>query len=177
VVAEANDLGTAYLRTSLLETPDVLRADLRAYTRERLAYGLSTGGAQEAAAKRADALQTAVWRDAMADVKPFRATALVGVETGPLNDAFDTATKRKAALSARLPTAVLATLALYAVIAAGLLGYTVEGAGGRHRIASLLMFLLLTLAIGLILDLDRPRSGAIEVPQTPMADALAAMTP
>jgi len=56
-----------------------------------------------------------------------------------------------------------------------MLGYTVAGAGGRHRIASILMFTLLTLAIVLILDLDRPRGGAIQVPQAAMADALAAM--
>ena len=49
------------------------------------------------------------------------------------------------------------------------------GAGGRHRLASMVLLALLTLAIMLIFDLDHPRSGLIRVPQDPMADAVRAM--
>ena len=41
---------------------------------------------------------------------------------------------------------------------------------GRHRMATSLLFVLLTLAATLVADLDRPAAGAIKVPQQPMLD-------
>jgi hypothetical protein len=172
VVAEANALGTAYLRTSELDQPQRLRVLLRAYTQERLAFGRNAGEAQAAAARRALALQPQIWAEAQVQLQPVRTTAVTPFVLSPLNEAFDAASARQAGLAARLPITVLITLALYVVVAAGVLGYAVAGAGARHRAASLVLFALLTLALGLILDLDRPRAGAIHVPQEPMAAAL-----
>ena len=118
VVTEANALGSAYLRTAMLDDPEALRADLRAYARERLAYGLASGREQEAAGERANRLQVPVWRDALAATKAFHTTPLSGLVLAPINEAFDAATQRKAALAAHLPATVLTALALYAVIAA-----------------------------------------------------------
>ena len=73
--------------------------------------------------------------------------------------------------------AALAALVLYALLAAGLLGY-VTGAGARRpRLPAALLLLLLTLALALILDLDRPRTGTITVSQRSLLDLRAAMTP
>jgi hypothetical protein len=93
----------------------------------------------------------------------------------PLNQAFDAASSRQAELGARLPPAVLEALLLYALAAAAALGYSVSS--GRHRAISAMLFVLLGLSILLIVDLDRPRSGAIRVPQAAMAAALEAMQP
>lgn len=175
VVAEANALGTAWLRTSLVDAPAPLRTALRAYARERLAFGLSDGADEIAAEARADALQPQVWDQALAAVRPYRTTALAGLVLDPINQAFDLAGSRHAALAARLPATVLGALCLYALASAGVLGYAMSGAGARHRIASMVMFALVVLAISLILDLDRPRDGAIRVPQGAMTDALRAM--
>lgn len=38
-----------------------------------------------------------------------------------------------------------------------------------------MLFALLTLAVGLVLDLDRPRSGSIQVPQGAMHEVLRTM--
>jgi hypothetical protein len=75
----------------------------------------------------------------------------------------------------RIPGEVLAVLAIYAVIAAGIVGYVMGTSASRHRMVTALLFLLLTLAITLILDLDRPRDGAITVSQQPMLDVRASM--
>ena len=175
VVTEANALGTAYLRTGILDQPDQLRSLLHSYTQQRLAYGHSWGTAAAEAAAKAEALQARIWDMAVATVRPQRATPMAPMLLGPLNDAFDAASARKAALAARLPVSVMGALSLYAIVAAGMLGYAVTAAGGRHRGASLVLFVLLTLAMELIVDLDRPRSGTIHVSQAPMADALAGM--
>ena len=55
---------------------------------------------------------------------------------------------------------------LYALIAAVMIGYE----KGRHRTATSLLFVLLTLAATLVADLDRPAAGAIKIPQQPMLD-------
>lgn len=75
------------------------------------------------------------------------------------------AAERRAARAARLPGLVLALLILYCVAGAEMLGYTLAGSGGGHRLASGLFFALLAFAFVTILDLDRPRGGAIRVPQ------------
>jgi hypothetical protein len=71
---------------------------------------------------------------------------------------------------------VLEALVGYAAVAAGVLGYAVAAAGGRHRLASAIAFALVATALTLILDLDRPQSGTIRVSPAPMVEALAAMT-
>ena len=70
---------------------------------------------------------------------------------------------------------MLLVLWLYAAVSAAVLGYAIGGRKQLHRASSLVMFGLLTLALGMILDLDRPRGGSILVPQTAMIEALAAM--
>ena len=68
--------------------------------------------------------------------------------------------------AARVPTRILVVLAIYALITAGMVGY----GNGRHRTATTVLFVLLTLAAVLIIDLDRPSTGAITVSQQPMLD-------
>lgn len=175
VVAEANALGTAYLRTTLLEQPDRVRVLLRAYAAERIRYGSTSGRPQVEARARALRLQEAIWTEANAQLRPVRGTSTVILQLAPLNEAFDLASSRAAALAARIPSTVLLVLWLYAAVSAAVLGYSIGGRKQLHRASSLVMFGLLTLAMGIILDLDRPRGGSIHVPQTPMTEALAEM--
>ena len=108
-------------------------------------------------------------------LRPYRTTPATAFVLAPLNEAFDLASTRAAALAARIPSTVLVVLWFYAVVSAAVLGFTIGGTKARNRNACLVMFVLLALAMGVILDLDRPRGGTIRVPQTPMIEALAAM--
>jgi hypothetical protein len=175
VVTEANAIGTAYLRTALLDDPKPLQAEMRRYVEARLDYGNARSEARQRLLQQSIALQPGIWRTATDAVRPYRTSPLAPLVLAPINKAFDAASSRTAALAARLPASVLAMLSLYAVIAAAVLGYAIAGAQGRHRLASLTLFALLALAIILILDLDRPRSGSIMVSQQPMIDTLAGM--
>lgn len=175
VVTEANALSVTYLRTRLLDDPAPLQGLLRQYARERLLYGERWGRAESRVLQRADELQEQIWTEAVKQARPQAATMISALLLEPLNAAFDAAAARKAALGARLPLGVLAALSLCAVMSAGVLGYAMADSGGRHRTASLVLFALLALSIVLIFDLDQPRTGMISVPQTPMADAVAAM--
>jgi uncharacterized membrane protein YbhN (UPF0104 family) len=175
VVTEANALGTAYLRTSVFDDPARLRGLMRQYAQTRLSYGVNGGPAQQSAERETAQLQPQIWDEAVRLVGPDRATPLAGFLLAPINDAFDAAGARKAALSAHLPPSVLVTLALYLVASAGVLGYLIPGGRLRHRAAAYILFALFALSLGVILDLDRPRSGLIRVPQGTMADTVQMM--
>lgn len=171
VVIEANALGTAYLRTSMLASPEPVRAAMRAYGEARLEFG--RGGDPAELARRTQPLQAAVWREAVAALQPDRHTALVPAVLAPINEAFDTATTRTAEREARIPARVLLTLLAYALAVALVLGYAAPDA--RRRMPSYALFAMLTLSTTLILDLDQPTRGAIQVPQAAMEAAVQSM--
>ena len=181
VVTEANAIGTAWLRSALVPEPEraVLVDQLRRYADQRLA--LADAGENGAAISRAeaatDSLHAALWATSVAAVPRMQPATVVPLLLAAMNDVIDVAGARRAALAARLPPSVLGALVLYALLAAGFLGY-VTGAGARRpRLPAALLLLLLTLAFALILDLDRPRTGTITVSQRPLLELRAAMTP
>jgi hypothetical protein len=92
-----------------------------------------------------------------------------------LNEMIDDETVRVAALSNRVPTAVLVLEVLGSAVALGLLAayLAIVGRGlvGAFLAAALVAFLLLVTA-----DLDRPTRGMIRVPDTVLNNQLAAMT-
>lgn len=175
VVTEANALGTAWLRTGLVEQPEPLRAALRDYTKARVDFSLAPHGSRAAAHATANAKQAKLWEEAMRALDNQKASPLAPTLLSPINEAIDTAATRAAALDARLPPSVAIILGLYAAISAGMLGYVVARSGAKQRAASLLLFMMVTLSFVLIEDLDRAREGGIQVSQQPMVDALAAM--
>lgn len=174
VVTEANALSTAWSRAALLEDPTRLRSLLLQYTQARVTYG-EVGEAIREAERESDRLKPKVWAEAVRQVGPSRQTPLAGFVLSPLGDAFDAASTRKAELEARMPVVVLVTLSVYFIAAAAVLGYASAHAWARHRVASLVLFGLFTLALGVILDLDRPRGGLIHLPQGAMIDTVAMM--
>jgi hypothetical protein len=93
------------------------------------------------------------------------------------NAAFDASASRRAALEARVPTTILETLVAYAAVSAAIMGYVLAADGARHRTASFVLLLLVALAITLIMDLDRPRVGSIQVSQAPLERAVLSMRP
>jgi len=158
----------------VLDDPAKLRRLMLRYTLARLAYG-QVGGSAQAAELAADRLRPQVWAEAVRLVAPSHETPLAGFILSPLGEAFDAASARKAELQARMPLAVLVTLTAYFVAAAAVLGYASAGAKARHRVASFALFALFTLALGVILDLDRPRGGLIDLPQGAMVDTVSMM--
>lgn len=82
----------------------------------------------------------------------------------------DSAWRREAIAREHIPLPVIDALGLFLLLSAFLLGYS---GTADARLAGPAHFLLLVLATGailLVLDLDRPRSGLIQVNQTPMRE-------
>ena len=109
---------------------------------------------------------------ALADAPTGSAPRLY-VET--LNEMFDAETARVAALSNRVPTAVLVLEVLGSAIALGLLAAYLAIAG-RGVIAVLLASALVAFLLLVTADLDRPTRGMIVVPDTALTNQLASMT-
>jgi hypothetical protein len=181
VLQEANAIGTTYLRTQLAPEPfrSQLQTLVRRYVDARLALADAgeDAGAIAAADAQADRLQKQIWDTIMAAVPHIDPPVAVPLLTNTANATIDLAASRKAALSARLPSSVVLALLVYAVISAGILGYVTQGNRRGTQISSALLFVLLTLAISLILDLDRPRTGSIVVSQAPLLDLKASIRP
>jgi len=176
VVQEANALGTAYLRTAILDDAGALRGMMRRYGQARLTFGLNGGAEGRAAEQRAEQLEPMIWAEAVRLIRPNRQTGTPLFVMGPINETFDAATARRTALAARIPGDVLATLVIYMVMSAALLGSAVVKARRGLRILTYALFALFALAFGVILDLDEPRKGPIRVPQAAMAETVRMMS-
>jgi hypothetical protein len=176
VVTEANAIGTAWLRAGLAgdETGPRLQSAVARYAdiRLRLPDG-GTSGADSIEVESGQA-QAALWAEMRAATRETPPPIAAAILTA-MNEMFDAASSRKAERDAHIPGRVLEVLILYALMSAGIVGYVLGGSGRRHRAVTSILFLLLTLALLLILDLDRPWSGGITVSQQPMIDARASM--
>jgi hypothetical protein len=131
----------------------------------------NAAGEDAAALARADAwtdaMQGRIWNEVVTAV---RATPGATTNTPLLlsiNEMFDLAASRRAALDVTVPPVVLWTLIGYAAVAAVVTGYSMPLARPL-RVVSIIVVLLVTLAISLVLDLDRPRTGLITLGGEPL---------
>jgi hypothetical protein len=177
-VAEANAIGTTYLRAQLLDEPGRTQslALLRRYTDQAIAVTRevpSSAGMRRSTAAEG-LLQRQLWALAGQSVAaaPLATAPRVYVET--LNDMFDQQTVRLSALNNRVPGPVLALEVLGAAAALGLLALHISLLG--RGLAPLLVAAALISALLLItFDLDRPARGLITVPNTPLVQLRASM--
>ncbi len=160
------------------EPADALKADLARYAAARLtAAELADGAARIAAENKAAALREPLAAKVRAVLKQGQPGPHAVALAAAFDAVEDTAVRRQALTQAHLPSRVLWLLAGYAVISAAMLGYALAGTRARHRVASTTLYLLISLAFGVILDLDRPRAGAIVVDQTPFAQTVKSLAP
>ena len=179
VVDDANAIGTTYLRAQLLAEPARSRslALLREYADLALRLSDEVPGSDEAAdaRDREQHIQRQLWRlagDAL-EMAPVASAPRLYVET--LNEMFDGETTRVAALSNRVPTAVLVLEILGSALALGLLAAYLAIVG-RGVFAVLLASALVAFLLLVTTDLDRPTRGMIRIPDTVLKNQLASMT-
>jgi hypothetical protein len=176
VLQEANAIGTTWLRVQLMDASaqQELKTMLRAYVAERIVYGSAkTEREQDESYQRATVIQNNFWTAMARDAASIRGTPLFSLVVSTTNEMFDLAASRKAARAAHIPSRVLVVLLIYTLFVAFLVGYE----KGKSRWSSTMLFVLLLIAAGLILDIDQPVRGSVQVSQQPMLDAQAAMTP
>jgi hypothetical protein len=171
LVAEAAALNTADMRVRLLDQPasGKLVQLVRRYAEVRVLYGSADSVEKPPFEEASQTLRRQIQRETLAAVRNVRDRPFAPLVIQSINDALAVGVSREAAHNAPLPTTIIVVLILYAAVVAAVLGYTLPSRGHQHRIVSGMLFLLLTLALTLILDLDRARSGTIQIDQGPMA--------
>jgi hypothetical protein len=178
VVAEANAIGTTYLRAQTLREPLRTRSldDLVRYTDTtiRVSEAVPGSAAEEAAIRDGERLQRSLWGlagEALAE-SPTDSAPRLYVET--LNEMIDMQTVHTSALNNRVPTAVLVVEVVGAAVALGVLAlYLAILARGWVTIVLAAAFVSMLLLI--TFDLDRPTRGLVRVPDSPLIDLRASM--
>lgn len=178
VVDDANAIGTTYLRAQTLREP--VRTSsielLERYTDTSIALSETVPGsrASTAAIAEGDRLQRELWSlagEALAG-SPDDSAPRLYVET--LNEMIDMQTVRVAALSNRVPPAVLAIEIIGAAVGLGLLAlYLAILSRGFVTVVLAAGFVSVLLLI--TFDLDRPTRGLVTVPDRPLVALRASM--
>ena len=167
IVAEANDIFTAYMRVDLLAPEDqtTIRDLFRQYLDARIeVYRVIDAERDPANAfAAAESLQAEIWKAALAAIdKPDRQYA-AEVVLPALNDMIDVTRERKVALSTQIPELVLVMLFGVSLFSALLAGAGMSRHGVRHLVHGVIYAAAVTLTIYTILDLDSPRGGLIRL--------------
>jgi len=177
VVHEADAISTVWLRAGLADgkTGEALQRSIAHYADLRLRLPRSADQAEAARIEAQSArLQTLLWQDMKVEIATMPAPVATTLISA-MNEMFDIAAARKAERAAHIPSDVLLVLILCAAMSATIIGYVLGSTGRSHRTVTTILFSLLTLALLLTLDLDRPWRGAIMVSQAPMIDMRAGL--
>jgi hypothetical protein len=166
IVDEANNIGTAILRCDLY--PDSVRrlflADFQKYVEARIHYydaGVDPDKIQ-AALNETGIYSGRIWKRAayLSEDLDNRVRSLEMIPA--LNSMIDIVTTRDAGRVAKVPPIILAVLFVLTVIAGFLAGYSNKGK--RRNLILLFGFTAMTtVTLYLIMELDRPRRGIINL--------------
>lgn len=182
VVAEANAIGTTWLRAGLLQEP--ARSESQRLLREYIDVRVQEGAVsldhpeeRKALLQRGDALVQQLWDSATRAVAADPAPTTSGLYVQTLNEMIDAQANYQAALGRHVPELVLWLVFLTLVLTTTTMGYSAGLGGRRAPVASLALIGLIGLVVYLIIDLDRPRRGFIQVSQQAMLELQAGAQP
>jgi hypothetical protein len=166
IVAESNAIGTAWLRLDVLSEPAraELQQGLRDYLDARLAFYacLSDEASARAALARVRDLQGTLWAKACAASRaegPPAALLLLPA----LNEVFDVASSRTAALENHPPNMVVVLLIGMALSCALLAGFAMAQSKLTQWMHRLAFAGVVALTVYAIQDLEYPRQGLVRV--------------
>jgi hypothetical protein len=160
--AEANAIGTEYVRAGLLPSADVVRIRelLTQYLDQRLLFYTIRDPLQvERIANATAALQNRMW-DIVQSAALARPTPPITLTVSGMNDVLNSQGYTQAAWWNRIPIGAWSLMIALAIFCSLLIGYD-----ARHRGFRLLMVfpLIVSVAFFLVADIDSPRNGVIRV--------------
>jgi hypothetical protein len=165
IIEEANAIGTVILRTDLY--PDSIRKQFRAklkeYVEARIAF-YEAGMEIETVVKAflaTDKIGKEVWAIAAGYAKLDPTTTKTAEMIPALNAMIDIVTTRRAAGESTIPDSIMYFLFVLSLCSAFLLGY--DHKNKFDWIVVIGFALMLSLTIFTIIDMDRPRSGLIDM--------------
>ena len=160
--AEANAIGTEYLRADLVTEPDasLIRELLRRYLDQRVMFYTTRDRARlDAIAEATSKIERELW----VSVRPkpeTQVTPVTSLVVSGMNDVLNSEGYTQAAWRNRIPVSAWALMLSIAACCNVLIGYG-SRAGGQRIL--LIVPIAVSIAFFLISDVDSPRGGAIRV--------------
>lgn len=171
VLDEANSIGTTYLRAGYLPEPasSQIRELLRQYVPLRIVVTDQTNVAEDIA--HSEQILNQIWAISEEVARTTDKGDLVSTYIESLNETIDLhETRVTAGIYSRVPETVLLLLIGGSALSLAMVGFS----AGLTRRRSLLTAVVLVIALGavimIVVDLDRPREGFIQVSQQPLID-------
>ena len=175
VIEEANAIGTAYLRAQLLA--DSIRGEVQTLLRRYVDLRVQTGtvplnheAERQALIAKTNRLLNELWRYARRAAEEDGRAVSAGLFIQSLNELIDAYGRRDAALSRHVPEVVLFLLYGTFLMTGGVVGYAAGVGGHRPSIVTYILVILIVVLTFIIIDLDRPRRGLIQVNQSSLVD-------
>lgn len=168
VVQEANAIGTAILRLSILpqDAQPALREKFRRYVDARMMVNekVADPAAFLAAMREASALQNEIWALVVAagrrpDVDPSVNVLLLPA----LNDMMDVTTTRAMATQMHTPVPILGALVVLAMVCTAVIGHGSAASPRPNRFRLWSYCVVVALALYICIDLEYPRHGLIRL--------------
>ena len=167
IVNEANAIGTLWLRAGLLEKPlrGNLRDELREYTVARIALGGTRGdrAALPAARSKIESLHVSIWSEVERANQPGRSPAVLSSLIIAANEMIDIPELRLASIENYLPAPLFLLVFAVAAVSIGFLAWAFGAANQGGRTAIVALGLLIGAVLLLIMDVNRPQRGRIEI--------------
>lgn len=167
MVEEANDIGTALLRADMYEDSlrNAFRQDFQEYIKARIAYydaGRDTMLFNQAKANT-EIIFKSLWSKAIQGSRKAENITATQQMIPALNTMYDATTLRTAAGKSRVPDSIIVLLFLLSMACSFFAGYVIPSGKKMEKITILGFVVLTILVIYVILDLDRPRRGIINM--------------
>jgi hypothetical protein len=178
ILQEANAIGTTYLRARLLPEPqrgEIARL-LREYVDVRL-QGVEEGKLEDALT-RSEEVHELLWQQTAAAAEKNSTSIITGVFIQSLNNLIDLHAQRVlVGLRSRIPLVIWAGMFGLALLGLSAVGYQSGLSGTRRSPAMTALVLAFAVVLALIVDLDRPREGLLQISQQAMVDVQKSMQP
>jgi hypothetical protein len=172
VLAEANSIGTTYLRAGYLPEPasTEIRGLLREYVPLRVLPNNDLADVRKRIAQSVE-LQTELWAIAEDLARATPESQLLALFIDALNDTIDVhETRVTAGTYARVPETILVLLLSGSLLSLVMVGYFAGLNRRRSPLATTVLVVFLGAVFTLVVDLDRPRDGFLKVSQQPLID-------
>ena len=170
VLNEANAIGTTYLRAGYLPEPasGQIRELLRRYVPLRITLTDSDNLVGDIAASQE--ILTELWTISEGVARTTDQGDLVSLYLDSLNETIDLHETRITARFARVPETVVLLLVGGSALSLAMVGYSAGLTKRRGLLNAVVLVLALGAVIMIVVDLDRPREGFIQVSQQPLID-------
>ena len=173
-VAEANAVGTAFLRSQTLGADDAKAAG-QMFSRYVVALQVLYGsGVDEdaflASIPEMSKVQGELWRHGTEVSRRHPDMVPTGIYLQSLNEMIDEAGRRLSFLEYRIPETIYALLTIITLLTFCLAGFAAGLADARRFVSNSILALMVSIVFLVIVDLERPRRGLIQVDHTRIAE-------